>query len=175
MSFSHFPMKIKTHLLPVLAVTTAALLTCCGKTETQTESKSAPAPAWNPADGRLIEITGDDAMKYNLTEIRATPGEKLVISLKNIGRIPKPAMAHNWVLLKPMDDAGVMAFSMSAAARPPEHLPAEMSAVLAHTKMVGNGETDMVKVTAPSAPGEHPYVCTFPGHFMLMKGKMIVK
>lgn len=170
-------MKIKTNLLPVLAVLTAALLTCCDKSDNQTENKSAPAPApaLTPADGRLIEITGDDTMKYNMTEIRATPGEKLVISLKNIGRIPKPAMAHNWVLLKPMDDAGVMAFSMSAASKPPEHLPADMSPVLAHTKMVGIGETDQVKVTAPSTPGEYPYVCTFPGHFMLMKGKMFVK
>lgn len=158
-----------------LAALAVALSTGCGKDDGGAASSAPPAPPVAVAPGeRLVEITGDDLMKYSVTEIRAKAGEVLVVSLKNIGKIPKPAMAHNWVLLKPMDQAGITAFATAAISRPPEFLPPDMSAVLAHTKMVGSGETDTVKVTVPSAPGQYPYLCTFPGHFMLMKGTLIV-
>lgn len=160
---------MKTRTLPLLAIATV-LLVACNK-----PAPTAPAPAVNPADGRAIEITADDTMKYSVTEIRATPGEKLVIVLKNIGRMPKQAMAHNWVLLKPMDDSAAGALAMAASSRLPDYLPADLSAVLAHTKMLGSGESDALKVTAPTEPGTYPYLCTFPGHFALMRGKLIVQ
>ena len=160
---------MKTRILPLIAIA-AILLTGCNKPAPTTS-----APAVNPADGRAIEITADDTMKYSVTEIRATPGEKLVIVLKNIGRMPKQAMAHNWVLLKPMDDSAAGALAMSAAARLPDYMPADMSSILAHTKMVGSGESDTLKLTAPTEPGTYPYLCTFPGHFALMHGKLIVQ
>lgn len=173
-------MKTQTSLLLSLLATLAAILpTGCGQSENDAPASAPPAPAapsvaLAPGE-RLVEITGDDQMKYNITEIRAKAGEKLVVSLKNIGKIPKPAMAHNWVLLKAMDEAAIGALATAAVSRPPEFLPTDMSAVLAHTKMVGAGETDVVKVTVPSAPGTYPYICTFPGHFMLMRGKLIVE
>lgn len=179
------PIRISLSLLAVLA---ALLPAGCGRSEPEAPSAASQAPAPSPpptpppssppvalAPGeRLIEITGDDLMKYNVAEIRAKAGETLVVTLKNIGKIPKPAMAHNWVLLKPMSEAEVGAFAMAATAKPPEFLPPDMSAVLAHIKMLGSGETGSVKVTVPSAPGEYPYICTFPGHYLLMRGKMIV-
>lgn len=165
-------MKTQTHILSVAAVLAASLLASCGKSD---DKSAAAAAILAPAEGRLIEIKGDDTMKYSVTEIVAQPGEKLVVQLKNAGVIPKPAMAHNWVLLKPMDEAALVALCTAAASRPPEHLPADMSSVLAHTKMAGAGETTQTAFAAPTAPGTYPFVCTFPGHFMVMRGKLIVK
>ena len=46
--------------------------------------------------------------------------------------------------------------------------------ILAHTKLLGPGEEDSVIFTAPS-PGKYEYLCTFPGHFGIMRGVLTVK
>jgi azurin len=124
---------------------------------------------------RVIEVTGDDTMKFSVTEIDAKPGEALEVAFANVGSVPREAMAHNFVLLKPMTDEEVGAFAAAAAAKAPTFLPDDQSAVLAHTKTLGPKETDKVDFSAPAKPGEYPFICTFPGHYMLMHGKLIVK
>lgn len=150
----------------------ALLLAGCGKSEAPAGTAPAAAPA---ADGvRNVAITADDTMKFSVTEIRAQPGEKLRVSLKNVGRMPKQAMGHNWVLLVPLPDNEVLALAQAAAARVPEYLPADAAKVLAHTRLLGPNESDTIEITAPATPGEYPFVCTFPGHVALMRGKLIV-
>jgi azurin len=47
--------------------------------------------------------------------------------------------------------------------------------VLAHTKLLGPGEFDTIEFMAPATPGTLEYVCTFPGHFGTMNGKITVE
>ena len=42
------------------------------------------------------------------------------------------------------------------------------------TKLLDAGQKETLKLTAPSTEGEYEYVCTFPGHWMIMWGKLIV-
>jgi azurin len=165
-------MTTSLRLLALLAAGgIAAALVGCGPSE----KTAAPAPA-APADGvRTVAITANDAMQYSVKEIRARSGEKLRVTLTNTGKMPKQAMAHNWVLLKPMSDSELNAFGMAASAKPPTYMPDDASAVLVHTKMLGAGEKDMVEFAAPSAAGQYPFICTFPGHFAIMRGKLIVE
>jgi azurin len=128
------------------------------------------------AGGRTVEITGTDTMKFSVTEITAKPGEKIHVVLKATGSMPKIAMAHNFVLLK----AGVNPTDVANAAfnaRATEFIPADMKdKILAHTGLVGGGETSDVTFTAPTKPGKYEYLCTFPGHFSQgMRGVLIVK
>ena len=128
------------------------------------------------ADGvRTVKLTGNDTLQYNLKEITAAPGEKLHIELTNVGSMPKQTMAHNFVLLQPMADADVQALAMAASTKPTEFLPEDLSKVIVHTKMLGPGEKETVSITAPAQAGNYPYVCTFPGHFALMRGNLVVK
>jgi hypothetical protein len=46
-----------------------------------------------------VTITGNDLMKYDVTSIEAKPGQKVTVTLKNGGIIPKISMGHNFVLL----------------------------------------------------------------------------
>jgi azurin len=153
----------------------ALLLAGCGQSTAEGISgAAAAAPA--PAGARTLQLTADDTMKFSATTLEARPGEALRLVFKNTGRMPKQAMAHNWVLLKPGTEAEVNAYGMAAASAAPTYLPADRSAqVIAHTGMLGPGETDTLDFTAPAEPGEYPFVCTFPGHFALMKGKLIVR
>src|SRR5437763_4091899 len=48
---------------------------------------------------KIVEITGDDFMKFNVTNFEVKPRQRVTVQLKNIGELPKEAVAHNWVLL----------------------------------------------------------------------------
>ena len=91
--------------------------------------------------------------------------------------IPKIAMGHNVVILK----KGITAIAfgqkaLAAGANAVNALPDSVKGdVLAHTKLLGPDETDTIIFDAPKEAGDYEYVCTFPGHFALMRGKMSVK
>ena len=159
-----------TSLLVSLIAVAGLALTGCGKSEAP-----AAAPAVSADGVRTITITANDAMQFSVKEIEATAGESLRITLSNIGRMPKQAMSHNWVLLTPMSDGELNSVGMKASAKAPTYLPDDKSVVIANTKMLGSGETDTIEITVPSTPGEYPFICTFPGHFTIMRGKLIVK
>ena len=46
--------------------------------------------------------------------------------------------------------------------------------VIAATKLLGPGESETISFTAPE-PGDYQFVCSFPGHFAMMRGIMVVK
>jgi azurin len=126
--------------------------------------------------GRLVEITGNDQMKYSVTSITAKPGELVTVRLKSVGTIPKIAMAHNFVLLARGTDAAAFT-NASATASATAYIPAQFKAkVLASTALVGPGETVEVTFEAPAAPGSYTFLCSFPGHFVAgMKGVLVVR
>jgi azurin len=150
------------------------LLAGCGQAE---KPSPAIAPKAAAAPGvKTLAITGDDAMKFNVTVFEVKAGEPVRVTLTNIGKMPKQAMAHNWVLLQPCSEADFNAFGMAATMAAPTHIPTGTAAkIIAQTKLLGPGETDTIDFTAPAQPGEYPFLCTFPGHFALMKGKLVVK
>lgn len=121
-----------------------------------------------------IEITGDDQMKFDKTLFKVKAGQDVKLSLKNIGKLPAASMAHNVVILKPGTD--VQAFGMAAAtSKENEHIPADMTGdVLAKTKLLGPGESDEITFKLDSA-GVYDFICTFPGHFGTMKGKIVAE
>ncbi len=145
----------------------------CAKKETATAAASA-APA-EKSGVRVIEITGNDSMKYNLTTIEVAVGEEITIKLTNVGTMPKQAMGHNLVVLKAGSDAN--AYSMAAAsASATDYIPASLNdQVIDHTKMLGPKESDSITLIF-SEPGEYPFICSFPAHFQVgMKGMITVK
>lgn len=176
---------MKTHLkiLTVIIATLAALsLSGCGKSENNSaRPATAPAPASSsqaaaPNDGRAIVITGNDTMKFNLVEIRATPGEALALTFKNEGTMPKFSMGHNWVLLAAGVDVNAFVNDASTAVKA-DYVPAAYKdRILAATKLLGPRESDTVHFKAPTKPGRYVFLCSFPGHFQVgMKGELIVE
>lgn len=123
-----------------------------------------------------LELTGNDQMQFNAKTLEVTTGEKVTLNFKHIGTLPVAAMGHNVVILKP--GTAVPAFATKAmSAKDSDYVPtdAESAAlVVAHTKLIGGGQTDTITFTAPE-PGAYPYICTFPGHFAIMQGVLTVK
>ena len=171
-------------LTPLILIASGLLLTGCGQKQADASAAAAPAaaaPAATPAapaasSTLAIEITANDAMKFSVTRFEVAAGQTVKLTLRNIGTMPKAAMGHNLVILK--KDADVKAFAdaavMAAAA---DYFPAaKADQVVAHTKLLGPKQNDEITFTAPSEPGEYPFVCSFPAHFIAgMKGVMVVK
>jgi azurin len=177
-------------LLP-LAFLSALLVAGCGKNETTTASTAAPstpaatgtpaATAATPAASaakatavRTIEITANDQMKFSVATIEAKAGEELKVVLENVGMLPKQAMGHNWVLLKAGTDVAAFGAASATAAATDYIPPALKDQVIASIHVLGPKEKGDVTFKAP-APGEYPFICSFPGHFALMKGTLTVK
>ncbi len=126
--------------------------------------------------GRTVEIEASDNMRFTPDRIEARPGERLHVVLKDVGTMPKTAMAHDFVLLR--KGADPRAFTeKSVGARDTDYIdPSLKNEVIASTKLVGPGETAEVTFRAPEKPGDYTFLCSFPGHFVVgMKGTLIVK
>lgn len=171
----------KIHLL-LAATASAVLLSCGGKEEKKTEKfeyqeaeeTTTEAPAAT-ADSNVADIVlvGDDLMKFNLKEIKVKAGQKVKLTLRHSGKLDVKVMGHNFVLLAQGTD--LPAFALEAAsASTTDYIPANSTAVLAHTKMIGGGGTDVIEFDAPAA-GTYDFICSFPGHFAMMQGKFIVE
>ncbi len=127
---------------------------------------------------KTVTIEANDKMKYDVTAIEAKPGQQIVVTLKNVGTTPKFSMGHNFVILdRTINEQNVTKFldaaSMEAAH---DYVTPGAKEVIAHTKLLGPGETDTVTFNAPFVPGDYLYLCSFPGHYAQgTKGILTVK
>ncbi|WP_223548941.1 MULTISPECIES: azurin [Aestuariivivens] len=121
-----------------------------------------------------VVISGNDMMKFDKTEIKVGAGKKVKLTLRHTGQLDKNVMGHNFVLLKQGVD--LMAFGIKAAsAKDTGYIPVDAKDdVIAYTKLIGGGETTVVEFDAPES-GEYDFLCSFPGHYGMMKGKFIVE
>lgn len=102
-------------------------------------------------------------------------GEKVKVTLENKATIPQP---HNLIIAKPgtLQKVGALANAMltDPQAMAKNYVP-ESPDILHHTKLVQPGQSESLEFEAPTEPGDYPYLCTFPGHWMLMQGVMKVE
>ncbi len=188
------PSRDATNRLSALVFLSALLALGCGDkaaqpapaaapaAETKPAEPAAPAPAPAPpaADvtvqpdaAGVVHLTGSDQMRYSASRIEVKVGQKVKLEMKNAGALPKEAMGHDLVVLKAGSDP--MAFGAKAAtAKATDYIPADAAEMIAHTKLLGPGESDTIEFDLPGA-GTYPFLCTFPGHVALMKGVIVAQ
>jgi azurin len=123
------------------------------------------------------EIEGNDVMQFNKKTIEVPAACKdFTVTLKHVGKMPKTTMGHNWVLTKASDEKAVIKEGI-AAGPAKDYIESEDAKVIAHTKLVGGGESDSVTfpVSKLTAGEPYAYFCNFPGHAAIMKGTLTVK
>ena len=119
-----------------------------------------------------IILNSDDLMRFDKDMLLVKSGQKIMLTLNHTGEMDKSVMGHNFVLLK--KDVDVTAFAKKAVlAKDNEYIP-EGDEVIVYTKLIGGGESDTITFDAPEK-GYYTYICSFPGHYGLMRGKLVVK
>jgi len=121
---------------------------------------------------KTVTIEADDFLRFNLQEIEAESGSQLTVTLVNSGKIPN--LQHNFVLLSPeMDPARFGNAAMSA--QDEGYIPAALKdSVIANTAMAAAGQRVPTSFTVP-APGSYVYICSYPGHYSVSRGKLVVR
>jgi plastocyanin len=145
-----------------------AILFFCG----MSVAHSAPPKGFDSVDKviKLGVIPG--RMLYDKNKLQVKAGQKVKIEFVNNGVMP-----HNLIVLKSGGDTnkiGQMAMTLGAKGAAMGYIPAS-DQILASIQLLNVKQSGELYFTAPDSPQKLPYVCTFPGHFMLMKGEIVVE
>ena len=112
-------------------------------------------------------------MKFDTRKITVKSGKIVKLTLKHIGQLDVQVMGHNFVLLK--KKVNLIEFANKAAtARDNQYIPVGSDEVIVYTDMIGGGQETTIEFLPPE-PGVYDFVCSFPGHYAMMKGKFIVE
>lgn len=177
----------KLFTLPAIAVA-LTFAACGGGTENNTaaettEQSTTTEPTTTPTEtvpgienvesSNTITVEANDQMKFDTELLKVKAGEPVELTLKNVGTLPKESMGHNFIVLKPGVDVATFA-SEAVAAVDADYLPkTSLSSVAAHTKLLGPGEED--KITFTLEAGVYTFLCSFPGHYGVMQGKIVAE
>ena len=121
-----------------------------------------------------VDVEGTDQMTFNTKEIKVSKSCKtFTVNLKHVGKLPKNVMGHNWVLSKTADAQAIATEGMTAGVDK-DYLKADDARIIAHTKLIGGGETatTTIDVAKLAAGQSYEFFCSFPGHVSMMKGTL---
>lgn len=118
-----------------------------------------------------------ERMRYTVEQFIVAPDQPIKIVFTN-----PDATDHNLIFVQPgaLEEVGMAANEM---ARDPQNansdfIPSDKkSLILQAAPMIGptrRSQVHVLRFQAPSEPGIYPYVCTFPGHWVVMKGNLVV-
>lgn len=116
-----------------------------------------------------IESVGN-TMTFSKTALTAPAGSEVHLVFKNNSTMD--VLPHNWVLVHAGTEAKVAADGLALG--PERNYLPETDDVIAATVLARPGKTSEVTFTAPKYTGKYPYICTVPGHYIMMKGVFTV-
>ena len=114
-----------------------------------------------------------ERMLFDVKKFEVKPGQPVKLVFSN-----PDAMQHNLVIVKPgaLEEVGMAGNEM---AKDPDGIKRDFvprtDKVLHATKLIDPQGTAILRFKAPIEPGSYPYLCTFPGHWVIMNGVMEVK
>lgn len=126
----------------------------------------------------FVVKTVREQMKFDTTRLVVEAGKPFEVIFENVDVMP-----HNIVFVKP---GARKAVSEEVQTMKPDKLDFQKRAylpgdgkkldprVLGASKLIEYGQKETLKMNAPAEEGEYEYVCTFPGHWTIMYGKLVV-
>jgi len=123
--------------------------------------------------GRLIRLEAIPGLLFDQKKIIVKRGERISLDFKNTDTIP-----HNWVLCAPGSGERVGMASNELLANPEAaamHYVPDSEEVLHYTPMRYHNHRYLLHFNAPEKVGRYPYLCTFPGHWAVMRGELVVE
>jgi azurin len=124
-----------------------------------------------------VNVDSTDQMTFTTKAIEIDKScKQFTVNLKHSGSLPKAVMGHNLVISK-YDDMSQIATDGMSVGIDKSYLKDGDARVIAHTKVIGGGETDSVTfdVSKLDPAEKYGFFCSFPGHIGMMKGTVAVK
>jgi len=123
--------------------------------------------------GRAITIKAAPGLQFEPRTFTVKAGERISLTFENPDNLP-----HNFLIaqpdsLRPLGEASNLLMADPAAVL--SHYVPDSDRVLVWASLLPQGASETIHFTAPEAPGQYPYLCTFPGHWMVMNGIMTVE
>ena len=137
----------------------------------------AAAISATPAFARSCAITleANDRMQFSQPQLQVPADcSEVNLTLKHTGKMPMMAMGHNWVLTRTADVQAVATAGMRAPVAD-SYLPKGDARVLAFTPVIGGGQSTQIKFSTSrlTRGADYTFFCSFPGHWSMMKGKLL--
>jgi azurin len=121
-----------------------------------------------------IKLEANENMRFNKELFRVKVGKKIWLILKNTSARSITSMTHNVVVLKSGVDLADFA-DVAHKAKNEQYVPSSLnSLIIAHTKLVSGSESDSVEFKISNA-GVYDFICSFPGHWGTMQGKIVAQ
>lgn len=156
-----------------MAATKPAKPTTAAKPKTSAKHLTKQPAEWTKGPDQTITITPVPNLKFSLSSITVKAGARIKFTFNNTDD-----MLHNVVFTTPgsADAVGQAALNMGLDGERLFFVP-NSSKVLYNTSLLQPGKSESIYFTAPDKPGEYPYVCTYPGHYLVMRGilKVVAK
>jgi len=126
--------------------------------------------SWKNGPDKRITINAKAGMKYDLEKFTVKPGSRIRLDFNNTDD-----MQHNLVIVTPgkADEVGKEAMNLGLDGPQMQYVPKDKK-VLYHTKLLQPQSGESIFFTAPITEGEYSYICSYPGHYLIMRGIMKV-
>ena len=134
--------------------------------------KAGPAATPKPKAGRAVRLAMRDGLRFDPPRFTAAAGELIEMELENADTTHQQ---HNFLLLKPgkRDEVVTQALAMGDAGPSKGFVPPNPD-VLVYSALLEPERLQIITFRAPADKGVYPFVCTFPGHGMIMYGALYV-
>ncbi len=122
-----------------------------------------------------LTINATDQMRFEQKTLEvAGQCTEVEVTLHNAGNLPANVMGHDWVLTKTADVASVANAGMEAGLANNYQQPGDKR-IVAATSIIGGGENSTVRFSTAQleAGASYSYFCSAPGHYSMMKGRLV--
>ncbi len=134
------------------------------------------AASGDSGDPCVVDVEVGDSLSYSVDSISVPSScESVTINLAHTGTLPKEAMGHNWVLA-PADSLDAIGQAGMSAGPENDYVPDD-DRIVASTEIIGGGERTSVTFSLDDLEDgvDYAFVCTFPGHWSVMRGPFNVE
>jgi azurin len=127
--------------------------------------------SWSRGPDKTITLGTTPGMRYDQTVLEVKPGQKVRLIFNNYDD-----MQHNVVIVKPgsTDKVGEAAAKLGTAGNRLNYVP-DLDAVLFHSAIIQPTSNESLYFEVPAFEGDYGFVCTMPGHYVIMRGVLKVK
>ncbi len=172
-------------IINVFLIAWILLSVSCGNADENAKKGSAAAQPADTAEARIpgidklsftdtVHLRAGNEMRFDQELFRVKAGKKIRLIFNNTAKKSSLSMTHNVVILAKGTDIADFADAVRNA-KDEQYVPSSVaSLVIAHTGMVGGGESGETEFTIPQ-PGAYDFICSFPGHWGTMQGKIVAE